>query len=362
MAFYRPDLVKKIDRFPTEHLKWLAKQRKGKRTVAIVGFAPSSRHLAPYDDPDVEIWGVNEAYAHNFMVDSNGNFRADRWFQLHKPWSYKRDNNRNDPDHWKWLQQEHPFPIYMQEKDPLVPSSVKYPLEEIVEKYLTGKVWRGEEVCRYFTSSFAYMCALALYLGFERIEVYGFEMATMTEYTYQKGSTEFWLGLAAGLGVEVQLVENCQLLKGAMYGYEVTQMINRQELEARLAGLNKIETEAVGVLNQAAGRRQALEKQINDMTTELQKLNPKSKRYKRLQKDIAKRIQERNVALQDELNKLGRANAIAGARQEIQMLIGYIDAQYNLPDVEIDQSAMPIAQIGIQQVNEELEEGGLDGG
>ena len=56
--------------------------RTGKNTVAIVGFAKSTRHLVPYEDMETEIWGINDAYhVKGFMK------RWDRWFQLH-PISY----------------------------------------------------------------------------------------------------------------------------------------------------------------------------------------------------------------------------------------------------------------------------------
>ena len=33
-----------------------------KKRVAIIGMATTSRHLAPYDDDEFEIWGLNESY------------------------------------------------------------------------------------------------------------------------------------------------------------------------------------------------------------------------------------------------------------------------------------------------------------
>ncbi|MCK4815325.1 hypothetical protein KA005_06110, partial [bacterium] len=64
--------------------KKLKKLRKGKKTVAVVGLAPTSCSLAPYDDPEVEIWGLNEAHAFPWMK------RWDRWFQIHATESWKR--------------------------------------------------------------------------------------------------------------------------------------------------------------------------------------------------------------------------------------------------------------------------------
>ena len=41
----------------------LRELRKGKKSVAIVGLAPTSCSLAPFDEEGVEIWGLNEAHA-----------------------------------------------------------------------------------------------------------------------------------------------------------------------------------------------------------------------------------------------------------------------------------------------------------
>lgn len=203
--------------------------------VAIVGFAGTTRHLAPFDDPEFEIWGLNEAHRQPWMR------RITRWFQMHKRWDFTKQNNQSYKEHWEWLQKKHPFPIYMQKAERDVPSSVEFPLDQVIGTLLV-KTKRGKkgvpyaeqkevEINDYFTSSFAYMCALALLEGFKTIHVYGFEMATDTEYRYQKGSTEYWLGMASVLCDEVYIPDGCRLLQGEKYGYEVDRMINRQRLE-----------------------------------------------------------------------------------------------------------------------------------
>src|SRR3990170_45054 len=42
----------------------LIENRKGKKTVIIMGWAEKTRHLVPWDDlaPDVEVWSLNETY------------------------------------------------------------------------------------------------------------------------------------------------------------------------------------------------------------------------------------------------------------------------------------------------------------
>ena len=81
----------------------LRKERKGKKTVAIVGLAPTSCSLAPFDDPDVEIWCLNEAHAFPEWLT-----RWDRWFQIHDTVSWHRFIAKRDVrGHADWLKEKH---------------------------------------------------------------------------------------------------------------------------------------------------------------------------------------------------------------------------------------------------------------
>jgi hypothetical protein len=290
----------------------LAQQEKVARRdrVAIVGFAGTTRHLAPYEDKTVEIWCLNEAHRQPWMK------RITRWFQVHQRWDFTKQNNVSYKEHWEWLQKEHPFPIYMLEKYPDVPSSVAYPLEEIAAKLLPnvrrGKNWKESVRNDYFTSSFAWMCALALFEGFKTIEVYGFEMATDTEYRYQKGSTEFWLGVAAGMRVNVLVTQDCQLLQGKIYGRDVSRMINRQRLEflqARFKGDLKVAEMELARVN---GRRGE-----NDRLYQTSKLTEQKKVYA---------VRGREL-LEQEINALGQ---VAERRGRVGMLTDLVKIVDNM--------------------------------
>ncbi len=50
------------------------------KKVAIVGFAPSTRDKAPYNDPDWEIWVLNEYFS---ILPQTGASNITRWFELH---------------------------------------------------------------------------------------------------------------------------------------------------------------------------------------------------------------------------------------------------------------------------------------
>ena len=189
-----------------------------KKSVAILGFAPTWKD-APFDDPSVQIWTVNSLNQYTSRVD--------RVFELHQLDTIKRMAKegivRNDThlkDHVEWLQKNKDIPVYMICEYPDVPMAVTYPIEEIVLKFGLPRAGDGE-VDPYFTNSISYMIALAIHEGFERIYIYGVDMACHTEYGSQRPSCEYYIGIAKGMGIEVIMPAESDLLKSKyMYGYE----------------------------------------------------------------------------------------------------------------------------------------------
>ncbi len=178
-----------------------------RKRIAIVGFSSTSRHLAPWHDPSFELWGMNQAYEH-FQR------RPDRWFELHT------SENQPDPSVPTYLDDLRTLdcPVYMLEDDASVPTSVKYPLERVLK---IGP--------KYFTSTAAYMVALAILEGVSEIACYGIDCTVGTEYEYQKPCLEWWLGVALGRGIKVTIPEASALLKAPyLYGYEPSRKWPRQ--------------------------------------------------------------------------------------------------------------------------------------
>lgn len=199
------DRLEKLDDDTHEKLKG---QRVGHKSVALVGLSPRSCGMAPFDDDDIEIWGENESHAFSFFK------RYDRWFQMHD--SYKQATaKRGIKGHYDWLKAE-TVPIYTPRVRKDIPASAEYPLEDVCATYLS-RIERGYKRIKYFNSSFDYMVGLALQQGFNRIEIYGFDMAGDNEYSLQKPSAEFWLGVASQYA-DVWMPDNCLLLKGELYG------------------------------------------------------------------------------------------------------------------------------------------------
>ena len=128
-------------------------------------------------------------------------------------------------DHWEWLQNNKTIPIYMLEQRPEVPMCRRYLIEGV------GALLPERRRHKVFTSSFDFLMGLAIYEGFERIECYGFEMGSDTEYKYQREGAAYWIAQCDARGIELVLPENTALLKNKLYGYEGGSMIYRQDLE-----------------------------------------------------------------------------------------------------------------------------------
>jgi len=201
--------------------RFLRASRRGKKTVALAAGAWTSGPWAPWGE--IEVWGLNELHGKPwYRVDG-----VTRWFQMHIKRSFTKEHKCN---HWEWLQEEHPFPIYMLQDFDDVPNSVTYPLQQI-QNELIGNFYRGEEkMKKLFSSTMCYQVALALYEGFERIEMFGIELMGEGAYAYQREAMAFWMGKADGMGVETWMPEDCALLVQPLYGYEQARKADTGEI------------------------------------------------------------------------------------------------------------------------------------
>lgn len=324
--------------------------------VSIVGFHEATRDFAPFSDPDYEIWTLNEEYNFPWIK------RTDRHFQLHPRWDFSRTNNLNDPNHLMWLKgidgpciycrgngivkvkeetAKCPFcdkgtykvpeyrknlPIYMQKEWSDIPNCIRLPLDEITKEFLPGKP--------YYTSSVAYMLGLAMLMGFKRIEFYGFDMGSDTEYHYQKANFEYWLGLAHSRGFDVVL-PGSTILTGKLYGYENMHTGYRQQLEMRMFELNK---------------------QFNLTKAEVIKLESQHDILKQLKDEGLEQVEEKLKEVKKLLQKKqALLNFLSGAKTETDNLTHLFEG-YMRPDVtseEIDHPAYEeLKYVSVQYVEQ----------
>ena len=101
--------------------------------------------------------------------------------------------------------------IYMLDADPRVPNAVAYPLEGVLS--LVDR--------NYLRSSPAMALALAIYLGYTDIALYGSELSSNTEYHYQAINYAYWIGYADGRP-DINLDLECwhQEFNQPIYGFE----------------------------------------------------------------------------------------------------------------------------------------------
>lgn len=228
------------------------------KTVAIVGNSSTTLPYAKHSRAD-EFWTMNHLGIK--MLREGEIPRLDRLFEIHEQdWFLRKELNESAEIYWTWLQEPHPFTIYMHAVHPDVPASVKYPKDEIVNTLLSGFKDSAGVIREFFTSSVSWMFALAILEGFERIELYGVEMQYGTEYYYQQPGGTFWMGLALGKGIEVVIHEKSGLCKARLYGYETAPYAHRDILvdyfnyySQRRDELEKVYTAQVETWNHVAG-------------------------------------------------------------------------------------------------------------
>lgn len=220
-----------------------------RKKVAFVGFASNSIHMVPWDDPEFEIWGMNQG-AMNFKR------RADRWFEMHLP---EATPDIRDPNYMEWLKNL-TIPVYMIDLYDYAPTSLRYPIEDAIR-------YAGRD---YFMSSVAFMCALAGMEGFEEVHLYGINLAIGDEYFYEKPNAEWWLGKLEASGIKVHIPRASSLLKQVKrYGYEIDARPSQSWkilLQSRIAAykteIEKRQAEAnmyLGALREAEGLIQIAE-------------------------------------------------------------------------------------------------------
>jgi len=154
------------------------------KKIAIVGWS-STRNKAPYYDDSWEIWILNH------RVDLFPRF--DLHFELHNTTCY-------------WGE----YLNFLINSDKTVVTGIDnrlnkaiiFPKNEIIEKY-------GD----FFTSSMSWMIAYAIELGATDIGLWGVDCIDKEEYTQQRPSIMYLLGIAKGKGINLHFPDNCRLFR-----------------------------------------------------------------------------------------------------------------------------------------------------
>lgn len=152
---------------------------------------------APRDELSWGITLINLSRPVDLVIDMNV-YEDNRWGKLEKEGAVKS----------RQLAGENKVPYI---------DLTSYPIKEITEYFKTD----------YFSNTVDYALALAVYKGFQEINLYGINMTARSEYLYQKPGLEFWIGQAMGREIKIKVHGGGSLLLrtngGVMYGYGTPQ-------------------------------------------------------------------------------------------------------------------------------------------
>ena len=197
------------------------------KTVRILGVARSAREL-PDDEPGVELWCANGPTTSVALRCKKALDYWDRWFNLHS----RKYILSTYPSGWHYYQTKaNGRPIYLLKAQPDIPTSLEFPRKIIQNFFATVK---GPN--RYFTCSVCWLIAFAIIEGFERIELWGFELRDTkpgSAFAWERPCVAYWIEQAKQRGVDVRyqaavqkLYEDGKMIPGdpdtydgKLYGY-----------------------------------------------------------------------------------------------------------------------------------------------
>ncbi len=244
--------------------------------VALIGTAPSSRMLAPFNDPSWQIWGCSPG-------NMNALPKVDLWFELHSNLMWPEHESYGKP-YIEWLKNQK-FPIYMQDNG-LVPQAMSFPRDQMVEEF-------GDE---FFTSSFAWMMALAISMGASEIALFGVDMASRDEYIQQRPGFYYFKREAIKRGIKVSAPHESDIMQSpALYAYVDSTPFGRK-LMARKA-------EVSGRVNGMKGQRDQLNNNITYLDGALEDIDYMASIWSGVSNDMV-RVQYENQKLRSEVARL----------------------------------------------------------
>ncbi len=187
------------------------------RTVQILGLAPNLVDT-PDVQPDQERWCSNVPRSYRLKGLSKALTTYTRWFNMH---SLNHIRNRY-PSAINWYRTQEKV-IYLQQAQPDIPCSATFPRQAVQDYFSING-----EPNKFFTCSVSWQLAFAIMEGFERIELWGFELRRDHQYDWERPCFFYWIEQARTRGVEVYLPPDVEVTapgdpltySGPLYGYE----------------------------------------------------------------------------------------------------------------------------------------------
>lgn len=199
------------------------------KVLRLIALGPSCA-VAKWQEEGKDTWGIQYTWRH---------FKLDRAFVMDdEEWIKAKNHSFSVPIDIAKEMRDAKIPIYVAKKWSDVENTVEYPIEKALKYF---------EPVKYFMNSMAYMFALAIMEGYERIETYGIDFRYFGDLGNKLGFPDnwldethcgaFWAGLAIGRGLEVVTTERSSLMKPVrpndpnLYGYAVSPEIQKQRQE-----------------------------------------------------------------------------------------------------------------------------------
>lgn len=199
------------------------------RTVRIYGASRNAREAPPLGSEETvtEVW-LSNSHTTTLIRCPQAIHEWTRWFNLH---SKKHIVGTYPAAYHYWQTKAEGRPIYLLKVQPDLPESVAFPREKIQAFFATPK-----GPMRYFTCTVTWLIALAVMEGFERIELWGFELRHTkpgSAYAFERPCFAYWVQVAKDRGIDVfyqdairklydaghMIVGDPDTYTGTLYGY-----------------------------------------------------------------------------------------------------------------------------------------------
>jgi len=198
-----------------------------KNRVVMIGAGSQQKYFEHRDD--TEVWGLN-------AIRPKWVKRWDRMFNLH---TYENLTRYKWPVEieQKWSEDNPDTPFYVMPPWPRgsLVNGIDFP------RAAMGKAMpRGDYHC----GSFDWMVAVAVFWGFEEIELHGVSLLTSDEPISARPCLEYWCGYAEGRGIKVVAAKDCFIFKfmytmisDLIYGIDDTPLFKRETTDADEAAM-----------------------------------------------------------------------------------------------------------------------------
>lgn len=195
------------------------------KTVRIYGTAHNLAQTPPPLNGE-EVWLANWHKGYNQRLP-RALTEWTRYFNLHS----RKHMDKTYPSGVEWYQ-SHPGdkPLYLQKHQPDLPGSTIFPREAIEGMFPEAMGPTGKF---YSTCSVCWLIPFAIFLGFERIELWGFALSDRKPrdaYLFERPCFFYWVKQARDRGIEVTYQPAIEALAfepgdpstyiGTVYGYE----------------------------------------------------------------------------------------------------------------------------------------------